>query len=379
MHPNLYDPTSDYYYQPTRSLLTRLHIDPLLLLALLGLIIYGFIILYSASNQDNGMLLRQAIRIGVGFTLMILVAQVPPDSLQRWALLFYIVCSILLLLVLLIGTESKGAKRWLTIPGVMRFQPSELMKLALPMLICAFLAQKGLPPTPRSLLLSALAIFIPVTMIVMQPDLGTSILIGSSGLIVLLLAGLPVIFIISFILLSIPSAFGLWYLVMHDYQRQRVLTFLNPESDPLGAGWNIIQSTTAIGSGGAYGKGWLNGTQSHLDFLPESSTDFIIAVLAEEFGLLGVLGLLVLYLAILARGIFISLHAQDNFSRLLAATISYTVFVYIFVNIGMVSGILPVVGVPLPLISYGGTSIVTLMIGFGLLMSIQTHKRSLRI
>lgn len=377
MYTNPYSPTSGFRYRPQRSLLDRLHIDGLLLVSLLILVGFGMVILYSASDRNVDLLVRQGSRILFGLVLMILIAQIPPDSLKRWALIFYIICALLLILVLAIGSESKGATRWLNVPGLPRFQPSELMKLALPMLICAYLAKTGIPPRFQTLLTSTIIIALPVVLIIQQPDLGTSLLIACSGLIVLLLAGLQFSIIISCFALSIPCAFAFWAYLMHDYQRQRVLTFLNPESDPLGAGWNIIQSKTAIGSGGFFGKGWLNGTQSQLDFLPESSTDFVIAVLAEEFGLLGVILLLLIYLAILARGYYISVQSHDTFSRLLAGSISYTFFVYIFVNIGMVSGLLPVVGVPLPLISYGGTSIVTLLAGFGLLMSIKTHTRSL--
>lgn len=377
MYTNPYHPTSGFRYRPQRSLFDRMHIDGLLLFVLLILVTIGLGILYSAGDKNFDLVTRQAIRIFFGLGLMVCIAQIPPESLQRWALMSYIVCTILLILVLLMGSESKGAQRWLAIPGLPRFQPSELMKLALPMLICAYVSKTGIPPNFRTILTSAIFILIPVGLVINQPDLGTSLLIASSGLIVLLLAGLPISIILTCVTLSIPSALAFWNFLMHDYQRQRVLTFLNPEGDPLGAGWNIIQSTTAIGSGGLFGKGWLNGTQSHLDFLPESSTDFIIAVLAEEFGLFGIIVLLLVYLAILSRGFYISMNTEDTFSRLLAGTISYTFFVYIFVNIGMVSGILPVVGVPLPLISYGGTSIVTLLAGFGLVMSIQTHKRSM--
>lgn len=377
MNTNPFNPTSGFRYRPQRSLLDRLHIDGLLLVSLLVLMSLGLIVLYSAGDQNSDLIIRQGSRIIFGLGLMVLIAQIPPEALKRWALLFYLFCAMLLILVIGIGSESKGATRWLNIPGLPRFQPSELMKLALPMLLCAYLAKTGIPPNLKTLLTSILIITVPVGLIIQQPDLGTSLLIASSGIIVLLLAGLQLSIILTCIALSLPCAFALWTYVMHDYQKQRVLTFINPESDALGAGWNIIQSTTAIGSGGLFGKGWLNGTQSHLDFLPESSTDFVIAVLAEEFGLFGVIILLMIYLTIMARSYYISVQSHDTFSRLIAGSISYTFFVYIFVNIGMVSGLLPVVGVPLPLISYGGTSIVTLLCGFGLLMSIQTHKRSI--
>jgi len=243
-----------------------------------------------------------------------------------------------------------------------------------PMMIAWYLAERALPPGSKPSLAAAVLIMIPTLLIARQPDLGTSLLIASSGFFALFLSGLSWRVILSLLVLSIPAGAGLWFL-MHDYQRQRVLTFLNPERDPWGTGWNIIQSKTAIGSGGIEGKGWLNGTQAHLDFLPESHTDFIIAVLAEEFGFVGVCCLLLVYMAIIGRGIFISMNAQDTYSRLLAGSITLTFFVYVFVNIGMVSGLLPVVGVPLPMVSYGGTSVVSLLAGFGILMSIHTHRR----
>lgn len=248
------------------------------------------------------------------------------------------------------------------------------MKVIVPMMLAWYLAERALPPAWKPVLLAAVLIMLPTLLIAKQPDLGTSILIASSGFIVLFLAGLSWKYIAGIMAAAIPAAAGLW-MVMHDYQKQRVLTFLDPERDRWGAGWNITQSKTAIGSGGWEGKGWLHGTQAHLDFLPESSTDFIIAVLAEEFGLLGVCALLFIYFAIVARGMYIAMNAQDTYSRLLAGSITLTFFVYVFVNIGMVSGLLPVVGVPLPIVSYGGTSIVTLMASFGILMSIQTHRK----
>lgn len=355
----------------------KLHIDATLLVLLLTLIGAGSLVLYSASNESIDLVYRQLSRLGAGLLLMCVIAQIHPNTLRRWTPWCYLLGTGLLIAVLVMGINAKGAQRWLAIPGLPRFQPSEIMKLAVPMMISWFIAQRPVPPRFLSILCSLVLIGIVVTLVALQPDLGTSLLIGSAGIIVLFLAGLPFAYIASFIALSIPAAFVMWSFFMHDYQRQRVLTFINPQQDPLGAGWNIIQSTTAIGSGGLHGKGWLNGTQSHLDFLPESSTDFIIAVLAEEFGMIGVLCLLVLYLSILVRGFYISVNAQDTYSRLLSGAITYTFFVYIFVNIGMVSGLLPVVGVPLPLVSYGGTSVVTLLAGFGILMSISTHRKLL--
>jgi rod shape determining protein RodA len=281
----------------------------------------------------------------------------------------------MLILVLVVGTEAKGAQRWLSLPGIGRFQPSEMMKIAVPALVAWFFRDRALPPSLRDTVVALMIILVPALLIGRQPDLGTALLIAMSGLVILFMAGLSWR-VIGVSVAGVAVAAPLMYFyVLHDYQRRRVDTFLNPEADPLGAGWNIIQSKTAIGSGGIQGKGWLDGTQSRLDFLPESHTDFIFAVLAEELGLLGILLLFALYLFIIGRCLWISYHAQDLFSRLFGAGLALTFFIYILVNVGMVSGLLPVVGVPLPLISYGGTSIVTLLAGFGILMSIHTHRR----
>ena len=350
------------------------HLDGPLLIGLALLISIGLFVLYSAANEDMRVVTKQASRIGVGFTVMIVLAQIPPYAYRRWTPWIYTMGILLLIAVLVTGIGAKGAQRWIAVPGFPRFQPAELMKLAVPMMMAWYLTDRTLPPAIRPVLASLVMIAGPAVLIATQPDLGTAILIGCSGIIVLLMAGLALRFIMGGAALAIPAASALW-MTMHDYQRQRVLTFLDPERDPLGAGWNIIQSKTAIGSGGITGKGWLNGTQSHLDFLPESSTDFVIAVLAEEFGLYGVIGLLVVYAGLVCRGLYIGVQAQDTYNRLLAGSIILTFFVYIFVNMGMVTGILPVVGVPLPMVSFGGTSIVTLMAGFGILMSIHTHRK----
>ena len=355
------------------NLMQAVHLDPPLLGGLLLLISGGLFVLYSASGENMSMVWRQITRLAIGFPVMMLMAQIPPQTYKRWSPWLFGVGIGLLIAVLVLGAQAKGAQRWLAIPGVGRFQPSEIMKLIMPMMIAWYLAERALPPGSKPSIAAAVLILIPTLLIAKQPDLGTSLLIASSGFIALFLSGLSWRIIGSLLVLAIPAGGGMWFL-MHDYQRQRVLTFLNPERDPWGSGWNIIQSKTAIGSGGIEGKGWLNGTQAHLDFLPESHTDFIIAVLAEEFGLVGVCSLLLIYLAIIGRGIFICMNAQDTYSRLLAGSITLTFFVYVFVNIGMVSGLLPVVGVPLPMISYGGTSIVTLLAGFGILMSIHTHR-----
>jgi rod shape determining protein RodA len=352
----------------------RMHIDPILMVLLLVLTVFGLCVLYSASGQTMTAVFQQARFYGVAYFGMLIVAQLDLERIKRLAPLAYL-CGIgLLLAVAFLGDGAKGAQRWLNIGGF-RFQPSELMKLAVPMAVAWYFSNRALPPKFRYVLLSIILIGIPTLLIASQPDLGTAILIAASGLFVLFFAGVRWKFILSFFAVALASAYPLWQFALRDYQRQRILTLLNPESDKLGAGWNIIQSKTAIGSGGWSGKGWLNGTQSQLDFLPESHTDFIIAVLAEEWGMQGVLMLLTIYCAIIIRGLWIGINAQHSFGRLLAGSITLTFFVYIFVNMGMVSGLLPIVGVPLPLVSQGGTSIVTLLAGFGLLMAISTEKR----
>jgi rod shape determining protein RodA len=357
-----------------RSVWHAIHIDPLLLVLLLILTFSGMWVLYSASEGSLRMVQRQATFFCLAYIAMFAVAQVRLSLVARWAPVFYVGGVCLLVSVLFFGVGAKGAQRWLSIGGF-RFQPSEIMKLAMPIAIAAYLASKSLPPKFRHVFWSLVLVAIPTALIIRQPDLGTSILVAASGIIVLFYSGLSWRYIVTAFTLLGASIWPMWEYVLRDYQRQRVLTLFNPESDPQGAGWNIIQSKTAIGSGGMSGKGWLEGTQSHLNFLPESHTDFIIAVLGEEFGFIGVLLLLVLYLLIVTRGFIIAANAQDSFRRLLAGSITLTFFIYVFVNIGMVSGLLPVVGVPLPLVSLGGTSLVTLMLGFGLLMAISTEQR----
>lgn len=359
-----------------KSLWSKLHIDPWIVLLLLLLMGVGLLVLYSASGQRIETVIAQAIRIGLGLTVLVIVAQLSPTTLLRWAMPLYTVTLLMLIAVEVIGDMGMGAQRWLVIPGVMRFQPSELMKLAMPMMLAAYLCRRELPPRWPDLLVCGLIMAVPVLLIARQPDLGTSLLVTCAAVFVILLAGLSWRFI-AFLAAMAAAALPLLWMNMHNYQRQRVLTFLNPESDPLGAGWNIIQSTTAIGSGGLLGKGWLEGTQSQLEFLPERHTDFIVAVLGEEFGLVGMLVILLLYLLIISRGLWLANAAQDCFGRLLAGSIILTFFIYVFVNVGMVSGLLPVVGIPLPLVSYGGTSSVTLLAGFGILMSIHAHRRLL--
>ncbi len=356
-----------------QSLWQRIHLDPVLLSGLVMLAGIGLLVLYSAADGNMVMVYKQGIRLGIAFGIMGLIAQIHPRTFYRWAPYFYAGGIILLIAVLVLGDIGKGAQRWLDL-GIIRFQPSEFVKIFTPMLVARFLSQNPLPPQMKTIALAGGWILLPTLLIAKQPDLGTALLVASAGFAVLFFAGIP------WRLLGILAAAGLaampalWFL-LHDYQRDRLLMFLNPEQDPLGRGYHTIQAKIAIGSGGLWGKGWLEGTQSHLAFLPEPHTDFIFAVWAEEFGLLGCIAMLILYLAIIARGFFMALQAQDSFSRLFGAGLSLTFFVYVFVNIGMVIGILPVVGVPLPLVSYGGTSMVTVMAGFGIMMSLYTHRR----
>ncbi len=359
-----------------RSIWQRIHLDPPLLLALLLLQGASLFIVYSASGQDWNMMARHMTRMSGALLTMFALAQVSPTTLKRVVIPAYCIGLLMLVGVLLFGVSSKGAQRWLNL-GVTRFQPSELMKLAVPMMVAWYIGRQHLPPRTLHLLAGFAIVMVPTILIKQQPDLGTSILIASSGIFVLFLAGLSWRLILTLAALAAPAGWLLWHYGMHEYQKQRVLTFLNPESDPLGSGYHIIQSKIAIGSGGVEGKGWLHGTQSQLEFLPERHTDFIFSVLSEEFGLTGVAVLLAVYLFVIARGLYIAVSAQDAFGKLLAGALTLTFFVYVFVNIGMVSGLLPVVGVPLPLISYGGTSMVTLMAGFGIIMSIATEKRML--
>ncbi|MBT8087927.1 MAG: rod shape-determining protein RodA, partial [Gammaproteobacteria bacterium] len=351
-------------------IMRRLHIDGPLLGGLLIVCGFGLVVLYSAVGENSRLLINQVIRLGVGFVAMLVMAQMSPDFLRRWTPWGYLTGIVLLVLVLTQGEVRQGAQRWLDL-GV-RFQPSEAMKLGVPMMAAWYLHERQMPPRLGQLALIAVLIIVPTLLIARQPDLGTALLIAASGVIVMILAGMYFRLIVGMGLLSIPGAFVLWNF-MKDYQKQRVLTLLNPDSDPLGAGYNIIQSKIAIGSGGLFGKGWTNGSQAHLEFLPERDTDFIFAVLGEEFGLLGALSLLALYIFVIGRGLYIASQAHDTYSRLLAGSISLTFLVYVFVNTAMVTGLIPVVGVPLPLVSFGGTSMVTLMAGFGILMAIHSH------
>jgi len=355
-------------------LLRRMHIDSVLLGSLLLLCSLGLIVLYSAVGENLELWLQQCVRLAVAIIAMVFVAQLPPDLMRRWTPWAYLFGLALLILVLSLGEVGQGAQRWLDL-GI-RFQPSEIMKLAVPMMAAWYLHDRQLPPGFGHLLVIGVIIAVPTVLIAKQPDLGTALLIAASGALVIILAGLSMRLILLMGALMVPGALMLWTF-MKDYQKQRVLTLLDPDSDPLGAGYNIIQSKIAIGSGGIFGKGWTNGSQAQLEFLPERDTDFIFAVIGEEFGLLGVLSLLGLYMFVVGRGLYIAMQARDSYSRLLAGSISLTFFVYVFVNTAMVTGLVPVVGIPLPLVSYGGTSMVTLMAGFGILMSIHTHRKLL--
>jgi len=360
--------------QQVRNLWQKLHIDLPLLLGILSLMALGLFIVYSAGGQSIDIVYRQAVRLGVALFVMLIIAQIPPLFYRKWAVPFFVLGLLMLVAVLLFGHVGKGAQRWLDL-GFMKFQPSEVMKLIVPIMIAWFISQENLPVKISTVIIAFILVLMPTLLIAKQPDLGTSLLIASSGIFVIFLAGAS--WKLIGICTGLVSAFApvLWLFLMKDYQRQRVMTFLNPEQDPLGSGYQIIQSKIAIGSGGIDGKGWLQGTQSQLEFLPERHTDFIFAVFSEEFGLVGVSILLAVYLFIVMRGLWIAVNAQHAFTKLLAGSITLTFFVYVFVNIGMVSGLLPVVGVPLPLVSYGGTSMVTLLAGFGMLMAIGTHRR----
>jgi rod shape determining protein RodA len=353
--------------------LSALKIDGPLVTGLALIAVYGLIVLYSASGQSVPTIIRTVVRIFLGAIAMLVLARVNPNFLRRTTPWLYLVGVFLLIVVAAFGHIGLGAQRWLSI-GFVRFQPSELMKLAVPMMCAWYLHERPLPPSFTSLLLLAGLILLPVGLVAIEPDLGTAALIGVAGVLVMVMAGLQVRIMAAATALAAVGAWFGWRF-MHDYQRKRVLTFLDPQTDPLGAGYHIIQSQIAIGSGGLFGKGWMNGSQAQLDFLPERSTDFIFAVIGEEFGLIGLAVLLLLYMFVTARAIFLAMQTQDTFARLLAGSLALTFFVYVFINAGMVTGLLPVVGVPLPLVSYGGTSVVTLLAGFGILMALYSHRK----
>ena len=357
----------------TARLLRALRLDGMLLAALVAVSVFGMFVLWSAAGDNTALWLNQLARLGLGFAVMVALARVPEHFFRLLAPAAFAAGVVLLVIVALAGDVGKGAQRWLDL-GVIRFQPSEILKLAVPMMCAWYLYQRPLPPSAKDVAVVLAVIVVPVLLIAEQPDLGTALLVAAAGLIVLVMAGLSWAFILGGVALLGAAVPVLWHF-LHDYQRQRVLTLLDPQSDALGAGYHIIQSQIAIGSGGVFGKGWTNGTQAQLEFLPERSTDFIFAVIGEELGLLGLLALLAGYVFIVARGLYMATQCRDAFARLLGGSIALTFFVYAFVNAGMVTGLLPVVGVPLPLVSYGGTSFVTLMAGFGILMSLHSHRK----
>ena len=351
------------------------YIDLPLLTVVLMLCALSLIMLYSAGGENLDQIARRSMHAGFSLVVLLVFTRIPPALLARWSPHAYAVGLALLLIVLAVGVIGKGAQRWIDL-SVFRFQPAEIMKIAVPMMVAWSVTRSTLPPNPLFIILSILIVLIPAVLVILQPDLGTGLLIALAGIAVIFLAGIGRKFIVTMLLSMAVIVPAMWVFVLHDYQRSRVLTLFDPWADPLGRGYHVIQSIIAIGSGGVQGKGWLAGTQSQLEFIPEQRTDFIFAVYAEEFGLIGVIVLLTLYLFLVFRGLLIAFHARDTYSRLLAGGISTTFFFYVFVNMGMVSGILPVVGIPLPLMSYGGTSMVTLMIGFGILMSIARDSRS---
>lgn len=362
--------------QNQQTLLQRFNLDPVLLAFIFTLLLFAQLVLFSASSGNIVVVEKQIMHIILASGVMFVLAQIPPHVFKQWAPFLYVFGIILLVAVLLIGHTGKGAQRWLNL-GLFRFQPSELLKMACPMMLAYYLSNKTLPLSMKNILISGVYIAIPTLLIAKQPDLGTSLLIASSGLFVVFFAGIRWRYIITAIVSGLSSLPILYYFFLHEYQQQRIKTFFDPENDPLGSGYHILQSKIAIGSGGLFGKGWLNGSQSHLQFLPEKTTDFVFAVLGEEFGLFGAVILLIIYSLILLRCLDISSKAQDTFSRLTAGSLTMAFFIYIFVNIGMVSGMLPVVGLPLPLVSYGGTSMVTIMAAFGIIMSIRSHRKLL--
>jgi rod shape determining protein RodA len=356
------------------QLLLALHLDGPLFVALCLVGGVGTIVLFSASGRSVPMLEAHLLRFALGLVAMIMLAQIPPRLIRTIAPWAYVIGLVLLFAVMFLGDISMGAQRWLDL-GVVRFQPSEIMKLAVPLACAWFLHERPLPPSFTSLAIVGVAIGLPTLLIAEQPDLGTALLVAAAGGMVILLAGLQLRYILSVVGLLIPVAYGAWAFLLHDYQRQRILTFLDPQSDPLGSGYHIIQSQIAIGSGGVFGKGYLNGSQAQLEFLPERSTDFIFAVVGEEWGLIGLVTVICLFMFVIGRSLYLSATAQDTFARLASGSLALTFCVYVFVNTGMVTGLMPVVGVPLPFISYGGTAMVTLMAGFGILMSLCAKRK----
>lgn len=370
----------DLYHTETvkpKGLLAFFHLDTVLVFLIFMLTLFSLLVLYSASNHNMAYLMSQALKIAGGFVLMIIIAFIPPERIKQFTPLFYLFSLLLLLAVIFVGVETNGAHRWIDLK-IIRFQPSELAKLAVPMMLAYYLHKTNIPPTFMNVVGSLFIIGIPFLMIFMQPDLGTAIIILFSGVVLLFLGGIQWRYIISAIIIVAVAIPSMWFFGMKEYQKDRVITFLNPELDPLGKGYQIIQSKIAIGSGGIYGKGWQNSTQVSLKFLPEATTDFIYAIIGEEFGLIGTSLLIICYLLIIWRGLYIAINARDSYFQLVGGAICLVFFFYVFVNTGMVSGILPVVGVPLPFVSYGGTAIVTLFISFGILMNIYSHPASIK-
>jgi rod shape determining protein RodA len=373
IYPQVNAPSARRTFNMATRILLALQLDGPLLVGLGLVAIFGLIVLYSASGQNSDMIMRTLLRMALGGAAMVALAQLRPNTLRTVAPWLYALGIVLLLVVDATGYIGKGAQRWLNL-GIVRFQPSEIMKLAVPLLCAWYLQDRPLPLGLGSLAVVAALILLPVGLTAAQPDLGTALLIMVGGALVVLMAGIPLWVML---LLATTAIAGGWFgwSMLHDYQRQRVFTFIDPQNDPLGAGYHIIQSQIAIGSGGVFGKGWMNGSQSQLEYLPERHTDFIFAVIGEEFGLLGMLVLVLLYLFVVGRALYLATQMQDTFARLLGASLALTFFVYVFINMGMVCGLLPVVGVPLPLVSYGGTSMVTLLAGFGILMSLYSHRK----
>jgi rod shape determining protein RodA len=355
-------------------LLLALHLDGPLFIALCLVAAVGSIVVFSASGQSLRMLEAQLLRFVLGLGAMIMLAQIPPRLIRTVTPWAYLLGLLLLFAVMLTGDIAMGAQRWLDL-GIVRFQPSEMMKLAVPLACAWYLHERPLPPSMLSLLVMFAAIGVPTLLIAEQPDLGTALLVATAGGMVVLLAGLQLRYILAVVGMLAPAAIIAWQFLLHQYQKQRVLTFLDPQSDPLGSGYHIIQSQIAIGSGGVFGKGYLNGSQAQLEFLPERSTDFVFAVIGEEWGLIGLVTVIALYMFVIGRALYLAATAQDTFARLAAGSLACTFCVYVFVNSGMVTGLMPVVGVPLPLVSYGGTSMVTLMAGFGILMSLCAKRK----
>lgn len=359
-----------------KSLWHKFHIDLTLFILIISLLLYGIFVMWSASGQNYEIMQQKILQIIGGLLIMIFMAQIPPRIYEVWAPYIYSICLILLILVNIIGKIHKGAQRWLDF-GIMKFQPSEMIKISVLLMVAYYINRGQYPPSIRNVMMVLLLIGAPTILVLLQPDLGTAILTTSAGLFILFLSGISWKLITIITLLTCLFIPIFWFFFMHEYQRTRIFTLLHPENDPLGAGYHIIQSKIAIGSGGFIGKGWLHGTQSQLEFLPERHTDFIFSVIGEEFGFLGISILLLLYISLIFRGFFIAIHIQNMFGRLITGSFMLVLFMYIFVNIAMVSGLLPVVGVPLPFISYGGSSLLILMMGFGIIMSINGHKKIL--